>query len=519
MNAPSIAGQADELIARARMEHWTAARMSGHLVRSPFAGALQQAELGMLVLSDPSEFREHANAEQHGQAPILLSPGQRYAWLAALVRGARERIPYLSTVLVRLTAPDFLVQLPADLLAADVLLVNDAAELVPRLVARGCKGIMVIDHQLRVDGFECGDNRLTLTVYGEHLIADFIDYIGDLQLSRYLDNWHLQRHGISPAKAEHSDLGFQAYDDRPPSVEMTQPLEPLPLRVHAILHWRIRPPFLPLEDALAVRIEALGRCIGAQVGRLKPLLEGEAVDYFICSTYLSSTVSANPRRVDILFDSIEASCGMRPSGLAQTYECVGWGYVLRFLNRHMRARRVLLSIVDVDLHNLGWYRYNPAIGFTGFGCTALILDLPNRPCDLIADGPYPNSAFREFIRAVRNRHARSGRSRTFIPFLTSELRQVAERMIGSDLLWPNRNAELGHCMGSDPWIGLIEWISQERPSAPEIVTAGAMAYSGYYTCAAVEADAATLTEFREIDGNDGAFTAAVGKLGCFGAAA
>jgi hypothetical protein len=142
------------------------ATLRGRFERSPFHGELSAAEMSMLPLHKPSEFWHVSDFEHISDVPVILSPSQRYRFLADLVDGLVVAIPSLRLSLIRLGAPDYRTQLPRRLLQADVLLSHDPWLFVPALdlAAKGC--VAVIWQELRTDSVEPGDNGLAITIFG-----------------------------------------------------------------------------------------------------------------------------------------------------------------------------------------------------------------------------------------------------------------------------------------------------------------------------------------------------------------
>jgi hypothetical protein len=277
------------------------------------------------------------------------------------------------------------------------------------------------------------------------------------------------------------------------------------VRLSAAIHWRIEPPFAPAAPSDSARLGVLAECIGAQMRQIAPLIAGRDADLMLCSTYLSRYVTEKPGRCEEFLDEIAAATGRRPLDFLHIYECAGWGFALRFLAEHTDSRLAVLVIADIDVHDLTVFRDHPLIGRSGFCVTTLLLELPGdgQPTAFV-DGPYPGSGFKEFLHAIRSLQAKSGRRPTFLPFLREDLGAMAERLVGREVLGPNRFAEYGHCFGADPWIGVIEWMQREKPDGVRTVTAGALAYNGYFSLCAIDVSSATVVEFRTLDGDDAA---------------
>lgn len=271
--------------------------------------------------------------------------------------------------------------------------------------------------------------------------------------------------------------------------------------VLAVLHWNVLPPFAQDNPKLDAQAVVLGRCIASQVAAIVPAEAVGKVDLVLASTVISGAFSGSPAVGGRLFDTIEAGSGLRPIGHLHTYMCTGWGYALRWLSRHTDARLAMICIVDVDVHDMSYHRQHQHIGKLGFAITTLLVRLADdRQVTAETGGPYAESAFKEFVRAVRLHNARHTPAVTFIPFFGPGLSGIAARMLEGGVLGTNRHAHYGHCFGSDPWIGLIEWVEAHPLQAPVNVTAGAVALSGYYTVCDLGVSPRTLVGTRAVGG-------------------
>ncbi|KQP41147.1 hypothetical protein [Pseudorhodoferax sp. Leaf274] len=259
---------------------------------------------------------------------------------------------------------------------------------------------------------------------------------------------------------------------------MTQQAE-LP-RIRSIAHRLLEPPFLEGAASIEARIDALGDHIGSLLAWTLQDCKAQACQHLICTSYLSMYLTGDARLCSRLFDRIETRGLPRPLGLIQPYQCTGWGYALRFIGRG-GARRLAITIADVDLHDLQGCRSHPLIGISGFGVSCILVELEEGAELPSCDGPYANSGFSEFLHAIRSQRRTYGCAPTFLPFLTPELRIVAERLLGKEDLGPDRHAVYGHCFGSDPWIGLLEWLQCGNKGKAHVVSLGAVAYDGYFT--------------------------------------
>lgn len=160
----------------AREQRWAAARMKGRLVRSPFCGRPYEAELKMWPLRRPHEYASIATFENACETPILVSPSQRDRWLVEVLRAAREHIPLITLIVVRMGGPQ--AQLPAELLDESVFLTHEPAPSITRVLASGQTDVMEVWHDIRTDGIDEGDNRVVITVFGPRSVPGFIEFVG-----------------------------------------------------------------------------------------------------------------------------------------------------------------------------------------------------------------------------------------------------------------------------------------------------------------------------------------------------
>jgi len=250
----------------------------------------------------------------------------------------------------------------------------------------------------------------------------------------------------------------------------------------AALHWNIVPPFAQENPQLAGQVDVIGRCVAAQVRAVMPAgHQGAPIDLMLCSTVISGAITGMTAISERLFNVIESECRLRPLAHLHAYMCAGWGYALAYFLRHTDSRLVMLSMVDVDIHDLAYHRNHTQIGKLGFAITTLLLGLPVDRIDKVrTGGPFGGSAFKEFVLALRQHNDLHKPTLSFIPFFGPGLSSIAERIIGTANLGVNRHDDYGHCFGSDPWIGIIEWL-QRTPLDERInVSTGMVALSGYF---------------------------------------
>jgi hypothetical protein len=272
----------------------------------------------------------------------------------------------------------------------------------------------------------------------------------------------------------------------------------------AALHWSIVPPFAQENPQLGNQVDVLGRCVAAQVRTVMPPgHQGRPIDLMLCSTVISGAITGMTAISNQLFNVIESECRQRPLAHLHTYMCAGWGYALSYFLRHTDSRLVMLSLVDVDIHDLAYHRNHGQIGKLGFAITTLLLELPIDRIDKVqTGGPFGGSAFKEFVLALRRHNDLHKPALSFLPFFGPGLSSIAERMIGAPYLGVNRHDDYGHCFGSDPWIGIIEWLQRTALDEPVNVSAGMVALSGYFALCNVGLSPQTRIGSRLVSGRE-----------------
>src|SRR5262249_32879605 len=140
-------------------------------------------------------------------------------------------------------------------------------------------------------------------------------------------------------------------------------------------------------------------------------------------------------------------------------ECAGWGFVFRYALEKAAAtgpRRLLLQIVDVDIHEFGYWLANPKWGTSGFGICPLAVDVaPRADAPLLVGAATQANAMGQMGRALRQfAEARPGVP-VAVPFFREASRRVLLKCIEPVLVYPDGYDAFGHSFGSDPWISLL----------------------------------------------------------------
>ncbi|MDN7723423.1 hypothetical protein [Burkholderia gladioli] len=269
----------------------------------------------------------------------------------------------------------------------------------------------------------------------------------------------------------------------PAAVAVAAALPATALRVRALGYRRVAAAPGPASGAwpLARTARELGALAAAERERVAGAARAD--DYVISSTILSMLLmnGSAPHRA-----FVEAAAGAhprRPDWITCSYECAGWGYVLRrALDKAAVSgpHTLLLQLLDVDLHGYAYWHGNPAWGASGFGLATLLIevDRPGPHQSLIAGAAPPANAVVQLGRTLRGFCAERPGLRAAIPFFPAQSRRAMLATLGNTPLMPDGHARFGHAFGSDPWISLL--LAAEQEGAPARAVVCSLALNGYY---------------------------------------
>jgi hypothetical protein len=272
-------------------------------------------------------------------------------------------------------------------------------------------------------------------------------------------------------------------------------------------HWRVYPPFVSddvtLQDAAFVQARLLGEAIRFVVDCKNN--EQQLYDaVFVSSTLLPDFLTHEELLANGFKQDVTRFSGVKSIIYVSAYECAGWGYILRHIFHHVGPSRVLLIIADIDIQNSEFWKDNPSWGRSGFGITALSLELGTNPC-IETRSIEKDVAFASYASFVRQLSTKMDIEKISAPFFRPQTWKLLEGKESTPRLFPNLYHEFGHSFGSDPWLGLI----RAMETAPELLSnevsigVSSFALNGYYTAAKiyVAKDALLRIKCAEIKGS------------------
>lgn len=138
----------------------------GTLIRMPFAHKPSISEAQMLPLTTDSDFAVFADFTS-SPYPVLLNVREHYQILSDLVAEAQLCWPDI-TIVVRISMPGAM-RIPANLLADNVLLLEDLATEEQKLVAMANPLLVIEDRFTRIE-IDKNDNSISLRLYSNEIL-------------------------------------------------------------------------------------------------------------------------------------------------------------------------------------------------------------------------------------------------------------------------------------------------------------------------------------------------------------
>ncbi|PPK46414.1 hypothetical protein B0G57_1029 [Trinickia symbiotica] len=256
------------------------------------------------------------------------------------------------------------------------------------------------------------------------------------------------------------------------------------LSLRALAYRRIAPGAGGIED-LSYAAAALGARIAEEAHAcVEP---GLAIsDYAISSTILSPMLMDESQTSRALIGAIESRMHRRVDWMTHGYECAGWGFVFRYLLEKAAAsgrRRLLLQIVDVDIHCFTYWLANEQWGHSGFGICTIVVDVePGETWPVLVGAATQANAMVQMGRALRSFSAERPGVPLAVPFFREASRRVLVNMLTGAAIHPDGYERFGHSFGSDPWISVLLHRLHDAGSCRSTIV-NSLALNGYFAMA------------------------------------
>jgi hypothetical protein len=221
---------------------------------------------------------------------------------------------------------------------------------------------------------------------------------------------------------------------------------------------------------------------------LRTIPPGCAIDdHVISSTILSALLMDGSATSRAFTGAIAAQLHREVDWMTHGYECAGWGYVLRYLLGKAAVsgrRRLLLQLVDVDIHQFTYWLANAQWGHSGFGICTLVVEVePGDAWPLRVGAATQAKAMVQMGLALRAFSSERPGVPVAVPFFREASRRVLVKTLGGATIHPDGYPEFGHSFGSDPWISLLlDRLDSREPGCSRTIV-NSLALNGYFAMA------------------------------------
>lgn len=216
--------------------------------------------------------------------------------------------------------------------------------------------------------------------------------------------------------------------------------------------------------------------------------------HFLCSTMVELPMTTGKISWKAISASMREAGSQYPDTFVNAYECASWGYSLRHYLKHQArtgrgdasSRFLMVSIIDANIYNLEFWRYNEHWEHSGFGITTFLLELTGELTDeLSIMSAATHNSMAEFATVVRRTAAKKEQSTLAMPFFPKNIQTMFKNLLGGKSRLPDLHADWGHCFGSDPWLSLLMNGLDNPLKENTSFLACSLALNGYFAIAEV----------------------------------
>jgi hypothetical protein len=235
---------------------------------------------------------------------------------------------------------------------------------------------------------------------------------------------------------------------------------------------------LMLADILGPQVNQLVEQTGIDASKLKR--------HFLCSTMIEMPFTSRQVKWQDIAERLSQYGEHQPETFVNAYECASWGFSLRHYLKQDNPEYMILSIIDANVYDLEFWRYNEHWEHSGFGITTVILQL-EKPLtnELTIGSAVTHNGVAEFATVVRRTTMKNPGSTVALPFFPQNVQMMFKKLLRGQPSLPDLHAQHGHCFGSDPWLSLLKHALVNKIEKPERFMACSVALNGYYALAEI----------------------------------
>lgn len=249
------------------------------------------------------------------------------------------------------------------------------------------------------------------------------------------------------------------------------------LTLEAAFH-RPAGPLGPAERTPEGAAEMFGALLGSEIAQACDGRDDEVALSFTVSTIMDMPFASQWLSWDAIRAVAREITPAAPRNFTASYECAGWGYALGYARRRLpEGGLVAITVADVNLLDIGFWRESEHWGRSGFGVATVLLRLP--PADkirMITGAAKSTQAMGEFCVDLRKWLANTPEGLANTPFLPPEMAAIYDHFLPMARIMPDLHARFGHAFGSDTWLSWITHLDGGllRPGETHIATSASL---------------------------------------------
>ncbi|KZM42519.1 hypothetical protein OA92_11425 [Marinomonas sp. SBI22] len=211
--------------------------------------------------------------------------------------------------------------------------------------------------------------------------------------------------------------------------------------------------------------------------------------HFLCSTMVEMPFTTGDIAWSDVAEKLTALGPNNPDTYINAYECASWGYSLRHYLTYAKAEKkrfLLVSILDANLYDLTFWRYNENWHESGFGITTVLLEVTGEVSnELITQCALTHNSMAEFATVVRRTVTGRDNVCLALPFFPEHIQEMFNKLLAKQWRLPDLHHNWGHCFGSDPWLSILCHSLENPPLEEQKYMAASLALNGYFAMAEV----------------------------------
>ena len=211
--------------------------------------------------------------------------------------------------------------------------------------------------------------------------------------------------------------------------------------------------------------------------------------HFLCSTMVELPFTTGDIAWADVAQTLSEKGPHNPDTYINAYECASWGYSLRHYLTHAKpekSRFLLVSILDANLYDLTFWRYNENWHESGFGLTTVLLEVTGEVTDeLVTQCALTHNSMAEFATVVRRTVTGRENVCLALPFFPENIQDMFNKLLAKQRRLPDLHHDWGHCFGSDPWLSILCHSLKNPPIEAQKYMAASLALNGYFAMAEV----------------------------------